>query len=336
MYIPLITDVFAFILKAIMTYITPNFGLAIIIFTIVTKALLFPLQLKSKKGMIDQQRVAPKMAALEKKYGSNKQKYSEEVQKLYKQEGVSMLGGCLPTLLVLVVILGLYGPIYRPVSYMMNQKENVTAISQKVVEIYDAGTYNDVSGNGEVWVSKLRDQLAKGQINELNLAQALTGNTDALSADFPGLFSVDLMFLGLDLGEQPSYNPFNLLAILPVLSALAAFGMSWLTQKINDKYMPKTEAMQKSQSTTKTMLYLMPIMSLVIGFTLPSGLTLYWIVNSVLSGAQEPLLMRVAIKRYGKDMPMPAKKKSVVSTGEVKDAPADAQASQTDTNERGE
>ena len=345
MYIPLVTDVFAWIMQFIMTYLTSNFGLAIILFTIITKLLLFPLQLKSKKGMLDQQRIAPKMAALEKKYKNNKQKYSEEVQKLYKQEGVSMLGGCLPTLLVLVIILGLYGVIYKPVYYLMADKDKaiVQDVALQLQSDYENGVYIKKTDDAEKWMQRLNEQIRtdeNGQrdasrVNELNLAQALAGNTDRLKALKPGykkydrLFEINFNFLGLDLGEQPSYKPFNLLAILPVISAVTAYLMSYLTQKLNGGAV-QSDAAAKAANTSKTMLYFMPIMSLVIGFTLPSGLTLYWIVNNILSGIQEPLLMIVAKKRYGAVEAEPVKggkkpKPVIETTGETVEEAKDAE-----------
>lgn len=350
MYIPLVTDVFAWIMQFIMTYLTSNFGLAIILFTIITKLLLFPLQLKSKKGMLDQQRIAPKMAALEKKYKNNKQKYSEEVQKLYKQEGVSMLGGCLPTLLVLVIILGLYGVIYKPVYYLMADKDKaiVQDVALQLQSDYENGVYIKKTDDAEKWMQRLNEQIRtdeNGQrdasrVNELNLAQALAGNTDRLKALKPGykkydrLFEINFNFLGLDLGEQPSYKPFNLLAILPVISAVTAYLMSYLTQKLNGGAV-QSDAAARAANTSKTMLYFMPIMSLVIGFTLPSGLTLYWIVNNILSGIQEPLLMIVAKKRYGAVEAEPVKggkkpKPVIETTGETVEEAKDAETAETE------
>lgn len=350
MYIPLVTDVFAWIMQFIMTFLTSNFGLAIILFTIITKLLLFPLQLKSKKGMLDQQRIAPKMAALEKKYKNNKQKYSEEVQKLYKQEGVSMLGGCLPTLLVLVIILGLYGVIYKPVYYLMADKDKaiVQDVALQLQSDYENGVYIKKTDDAEKWMQRLNEQIRtdeNGQrdasrVNELNLAQALAGNTDRLKAlkpgykKYDGLFEINFNFLGLDLGEQPSYKPFNLLAILPVISAVTAYLMSYLTQKLNGGAV-QSDAAASVANTSKTMLYFMPIMSLVIGFTLPSGLTLYWIVNNILSGIQEPLLMIVAKKRYGAVEAEPVKggkkpKPVIETTGETVEEAEDAEAAETE------
>ena len=178
------------------------------------------------------------------------------------------------------------------------------------------------------------------RVNELNLAQALAGNTDRLKALKPGykkydrLFEINFNFLGLDLGEQPSYKPFNLLAILPVISAVTAYLMSYLTQKLNGGAV-QSDAAAKAANTSKTMLYFMPIMSLVIGFTLPSGLTLYWIVNNILSGIQEPLLMIVAKKRYGAVEAEPVKggkkpKPVIETTGETVEEAEDDEAAETE------
>lgn len=350
MYIPLITDLFAIIMKFIMQMVTSNFGLAIILFTIITKLLLAPLQLKSKKGMIDQQRIAPEMAKLEKKYGNNKQKYSEEVQKLYKKEGVSMFGGCLPTILLLVVILGLYGVIYKPVHYLMvsRSEKTVNQIATQLSYDYEDGTYIKTDEDSDKWMERLNAQLEKNQVNELNLAQAMTGNVDNLKkevvpaadegVDINELFEIDFAFLGLDLGEQPSYNPINISAILPVLSAITAFLVSWLSQKINAPAVSNS-ASASAANSSKMMLYMMPLMSLFIGFTLPAGLTIYWIVNNILTAVQDPILMIIAKKRYGTGLPAADEKKKkapVETTGEDVTVEDDDDASDNDSADNGE
>ncbi|MBQ4048743.1 MAG: YidC/Oxa1 family membrane protein insertase [Clostridia bacterium] len=346
MNIPIVTDVFAMIMKLIMEVISNNFGIAIILFTVITKILLFPLQLKSKKGMIDQQRIAPQLAALEKKYRNNKQKYSEEVQKLYKKEGVSMMGGCLPTLLMLVVILGLYGPIYRPIHYLMVDKnaDTVAALSNQLSVDYANGAYLGDTGEDSAIV-KVNKQIEAGRVDELTLSQALNGNVERVQAligapeGYAGLFEIDFNFFGLNLGIQPSYSPFNIQALLPIISAITAYLMSMLTQKLNAASVNNSAAAQAA-NTSKMMLYFMPIMSLIIGFTLPAGLTLYWIVNNILSAIQEPILMMIAKKKYGGNMPAveeKGKKKAkpvIETTGEeVKTVEAEEEETEEETKE---
>ena len=107
---------------------------------------------------------------------------------------------------------------------------------------------------------------------------------------------------------MPSYKPFNLLALLPIISALTAFGASWLNRRFNP---PSGGAEEQAASTGKTMMIIMPLISLWIGFMLPSGVTLYWIVNSILSSAQEPILKAIAEKKYGKFEPEPRRSPSL-------------------------
>ncbi len=273
MYIPLVTDLFAVIMKFIMTVLTNNFALAIIIFTVVTKLLLFPLQLKTKKSIFDQRRIAPKMQKLQKKYGNNQQKYSQELQKLYKEENVSMFGGCLPTLLLLPILLGLYGVVYKPLTYLMDCKGHIAEIAEILGMEYS------------------------NKVTELEIARNMVGRIAELKdAGFTKVFEMDFNFLWMNLSEMPSFSPMNLLAILPIASGVTAFLSSWLSQKQNPMP-PKPDG--TPNTTGKSMLYIMPLMSVWIGFMLPAGLTLYWIVNNILSAAQEPLLNAIAKKRYG-------------------------------------
>jgi YidC/Oxa1 family membrane protein insertase len=351
--IPLITPFFAFVMKTIMNLIGGDngvsFALAILLFTIFVKLLLFPLQLKSKKGMVDQQRVAPKIAALEKKYRGNKQKYQEEVSKVYKEEGVSLMGGCLPTVLTLVIVLGLYTVIYRPLTHMMNvgkEDGQILAISQDLVEMKNDGTYvlngrtladcateeekeayrSEVGalfqeGNSRGFLAAVTGEKASDKaVNQVKLARLLYGNIDALKAKLAaetaagaeaaystdGLFEINFNLFGLDLGDQPGWNPINILIILPILSGVTSFFLSWVTQRYQKKISGPRPAAADSgvagansaEQTSKMMMYMMPIMSVVIGFMLPAGITVYWILNNLVSAAQEPLLYSIAKKRF--------------------------------------
>lgn len=380
MNIPIITDVFAFIMKMIMKVIEGangvNFAVAILLFTLIVKLLLLPLQLKSKKGMLDQQRLAPKVAKLEKKYGNNKQKYQEEVSKLYKEEKVSLMGGCLPTIITLVIVLGLYTVIYRPVTHLMNIEKNdgsILAISQDLIELKEEGLYkvdgkaladcsteeekqeylNSLSslfeeGNTKGFMAVVESGSEKS-INQVKIARLLYGNIEVLNeklaaeqaeAEAAGteytapystkdFFDINFGLFGLDLGEQPSYKPINILVILPILSGITSFLLSWVSQYYQKAMMPPKNSGQKkgssgvsqpnsAEQTSKMMMYTMPIMSLIIGFMLPAGITVYWILNNVFSMAQEPLIMFIAKKRWFRPEELEALKKPGKSLNDAK------------------
>ncbi len=358
MNIPIVTDIFAFIMQMIIKLISgangANFALAILLFTLVVKLLLFPLQLKSKKGMMDQQRLQPQIKKLEKKYGANKQKYQEEVSKLYKKEGVSFMGGCLPTLLTLVIVLGLYTVVYRPVTHIMNIDKadgSILAISQDLIELKNEGKYaidgktlaDLVTEEEKAEYQKALDSLfqvgndkgfvamveagSEKAINQVKVARLMYGNIDALNeklaaekaqaevagTEYTAPYSTDAFLdinfglFGLDLGDQPSYRPINILIILPILSGLTSFALSWVTQHYQKGNTPApaknssgVAGTDTAAQTSKMMMYMMPIMSVVIGFALPAGLTVYWILNNVFSMAQEPIVQMIAKKYWNK------------------------------------
>ena len=114
---------------------------------------------------------------------------------------------------------------------------------------------------------------------------------------------------GLDLGDQPSYRPINVLIILPILSGVTSFLLSWVTQHYQKNVVPDDDKKKNSSGvstadsaaqTSKMMMYMMPIMSVVIGFALPAGITVYWILNNLFSMAQEPIIQAISKKYWNK------------------------------------
>ncbi|NLB29817.1 MAG: membrane protein insertase YidC, partial [Clostridiales bacterium] len=96
-----------------------NYGIAVILFALVVKIILLPFQMKSKRGTMQQARLQPRQAEIQKKHGANKQKYNEELQKLYKEEGVNPASGCIWGLLPFPILIALYQAIRFPLTIMM-------------------------------------------------------------------------------------------------------------------------------------------------------------------------------------------------------------------------
>ncbi|MBQ8862456.1 MAG: YidC/Oxa1 family membrane protein insertase, partial [Clostridia bacterium] len=119
MYTALIVEPFGWLLKVCYNLVG-NYGVAIIIFTLLSKLVILPFQMKSKKSMMEMQKLQPKLRELEKKYKDDKERYALETQKLYKKEGVSMFGGCLPMLITLPIMLGLYSVVRQPLTYIFD------------------------------------------------------------------------------------------------------------------------------------------------------------------------------------------------------------------------
>ncbi len=250
-----------------------NYGLSIFLFALLAKLLLLPLTIKSKRSMIDMQRIQPKMLELQKKYGKDRQKYAEKVQELYDNEGVSMSAGCLPQLITLPIMLGLYYVISQPLTYFMQlTADEITAV---------ANALNYTMGN---------DYTA-----QIGLAGLMHQNFDLISGISDKIMQVDFNFLGINLAATPSFKAFNLLWIIPILSALTSFLYSFISQKLNKKIAGNVQNPQ-TQSMNGMMYIMMPAMSLYFGFILPAGLGIYWISNNLLMVAQEVILTKLLYK----------------------------------------
>ena len=254
---------FGYIMRLIYEVIG-SYGLSIIAFSLLAKLVLLPLSVKTKKSMMDIQRIQPKLNELQKKYGKDQQKYAEEMQKLYAEEGVNPLGSCLPTLLTFPIMIGLYYVISKPLTYFMGL---TAAEITSLADILGVATQNAYT-------------------MEIEVAGLLFNNFDKVAHVSPNLMQVNFDFLGMNLAATPSFKAFNLLWIIPVLSGLTAFLQSYVTQKLQG-------ISQEQAGNMKMMLYTMPLMSVYFGFILPAGLGVYWIANNIFMTIQEIILSRV-------------------------------------------
>ena len=291
-----------------------SYGLALILFAIVIKLVLFPVTLKSKKSMIQTTMLSGKMQQLQKQYGKDKERYNLEIQKLYEKEKVNPMGGCLWSLIPMIVLIALYGIIREPLTYFMGMSaEQIQTLAAQL-------NWPEVAvSNG--WVAqaamdKLQQQLADGKIaglfqngayNQLYLLslvnpENLTALKSATGAD--NLFVLNFMFLGIDLSKIPTWRfwaggitPGAVgLFVLPLISTAVSFlsmKVSMATNQINNQS-------QNSQmdSTNKVMMWMMPLMSLWIGFTVPAGLSIYWIAQYFITMGQEVICSKMLKKDY--------------------------------------
>ena len=297
-----------------------SYGLALILFAIVIKLVLFPVTLKSKKSMIQTTMLSGKMQQLQKQYGKDKERYNLEVQKLYEREKVNPMGGCLWSLIPMIVLIALYGIIREPMTYFMGlTMEQIQLLAGQL------DWENAAVSNG--WMTaaamdKLREQLAEGKIsdlfqngsyNQMYLVSMINSENLAslqsfLNGQFAGagdnLFVMNFQFLGLDLSKIPTWkfwaggvSPSSLgLFVLPIAST----AVSYLSMKVSmatNQMNSGTENKQMDQ-TNKMMMWMMPLMSLWIGFTVPAGLSVYWISQYFMQMIQEVICGKMLKKDY--------------------------------------
>ena len=270
--------------------LTGSYGVALILFTLVIKLIMLPFQMKSKKSMMRMSRVSGQMQDIQKRYANNQVKLQEEMQKLYEEEGVNPMSGCLWSFLPLPILMALYSIIRQPIThFMMLSKDVLQTVVQSVA---DAGVdlTNIVMMDKATGAPALKDGLyqmaAYGQINLVKAVQEMGLSTP------DGWFNVNYKFLGLDLTATPweYVKSFTFtwavigVILIPILAGLSQFVFSKLTMKTQ----PQADA--AGGASMKSMMYMMPLFSVYIAFIMPAALGVYWIAQSVFSLIQEAIL----------------------------------------------
>lgn len=270
--------------------LTNSYGVALILFTLVIKLIMLPFQMKSKKSMMRMSRVSGQMQDLQKRYAKNQAKLQEEMQKLYEEEGVNPMSGCLWSFLPLPILMALYSIIRQPIThFMMLSKDVLQTVVQSVA---DAGVdlTNIVMMDKATGAPALKDGLyqmaAYGQINLVKAVQEMGLSTP------DGWFNVNYKFLGLDLTATPweYVKSFTFtwavigVILIPILAGLSQFVFSKLTMKTQ----PQADA--AGGASMKSMMYMMPLFSVYIAFIMPAAPGVYWIAQSVFSLIQEAIL----------------------------------------------
>ena len=267
---------------------TGNYGVAVILFALVVKLIMLPFQLKGKKSMMRTTRMNPRLKELEKKYGNDRQRYQQELNKLYKEEGINPMSGCFWTLLPFPILIALYRAIRFPLTTMMGLAQELLeeggAIFQKLAEL----------GWSTELLSK-RQQLYA----QIFQSQFITEHFDAFSGISEKLVALKYNFLGINLADVPNvafwnWEEFNWAAVGLFLIPIVSAALSWFSMKVTNAANPQTaDANQQMKSMQLTM----PLISLWICFTMPGVMGIYWIAQSVFAVIQETILTRVFNKQ---------------------------------------
>lgn len=272
--------------------LTGSYGVALILFTLVIKLIMLPFQMKSKKSMMRMTRMSGKMQEIQKKYANNQMKMNEELQKLYAEEGVNPMSGCLWSFLPLPILIALYSIIRQPITHFMMLGEDV--LNNLIHTAYNAGiNMTNIVQLAEDGTMKLSSEglpqlTAYGQIN---LASALQTQLPEAVSNVDGWVNMNYNFLGLDLAANPwdmvTHFSFSWVCIGLILIPILAGGSQLLMSKVMMKQQPQQGA---AAGSTKTMMYMMPLFSVYIAFIMPAALGVYWIAQSVFSLIQEIIM----------------------------------------------
>ncbi|MFQ9873121.1 MAG: YidC/Oxa1 family membrane protein insertase [Oscillospiraceae bacterium] len=256
-----------------------NYGVALILFTLITRLLMFPLSVKQQKSSVKMAAFGPKMRALQTKYANNKEKLSEEMTKLYQEEGYNPMSSCLPLLIQLPILYGLIDVIYNPLKHMLRFSNEIITRAMEIAQ-------NVLGATG--------GHVASAQLGVVTAYQNNPGAFAPLGQEFgqevlDKLAHFDITFLGLNLAETPHWG-FNLLVLIPILSGLSALLMSLISMR-NNKLMQGENA--GGGGMMKGMMLVMPLFSLFFTFSVPAGVGFYWVVSNLIAVGQTLLLNKL-------------------------------------------
>lgn len=253
-----IASIFGYLLNFLYN-IFNNYGLAIIIFSVLVKLLLLPLTIKQQKTMDKQGKLQEEMKSLQFKYKNNPEQLNKEMMEMYKRENLSPFSGCLSSIAQLILILAVFYMVRSPLTYMRK-------VDPQVINDYTA---------------KLEQ---KTNYPEVQIVKEFGSDDEKVS--------LNMNFLGLDLSTVPNsnYKDFKsfIIPFLYVVSSIVSMKMTLNMQK-KDKVSENADGEEKEespedmmQSTNKTMSYMMPVMAFSISLVAPLGLALYWLMSNIL------------------------------------------------------
>ena len=287
---------FAWLVRLLYT-LTGSYGVAIILFTLVIKLIMLPFQMKSKKSMMRMSRMNGKIQEIQKKYANNQAKMQEEMQKLYTEEGINPMSGCLWSFLPLPILLALYSIMRQPITHFMMLSESVV---QELVDKVTA-TGMDMSAIVQMkdGVAIVKDGITQLQpYGQINLVKAITSQAPEVVDGLDKWIHLDFSFIGLDLAATPTsvFGSFSFswavigLILIPILAGGFQLLMSIYTMR--------TQPQQGANGASmKGMMYMMPLMSVYIAFIMPAALGIYWIAQSVFSLIQEVIMTKFFNKK---------------------------------------
>ena len=281
-----ISSIFGYLLNALYTVFN-NYGVAIIVFSIILRIILIPITIKQQKTKKKTAKLQEEMKEIQRKYKNNPEKLNQETIELYKREKMSPFGGCFSSIIQLIIILSVFWLVSQPLTYMKKIDVNV---------INDYKTELQQEGNNQTYA-------------EIAIINRFGAEDERVR--------LNMEFLGLDLSKVPSSNLNDwTVYIIPLLYVISSVGSIKLTNNMNNKKKDKKKAitdgtevlpaeepneLEAMEAMNKNMMYMLPLMSVFIAFIAPLGLALYWFVSNVLMIIERLIIDAVMRHKEEKD-----------------------------------
>lgn len=285
-----LSEIFGYILNFFYE-LTSNYGIAIIIFSVLLRLILIPITIKQQTTMKKSAKMQEKMKEIQTKYKNNPEKLNQETIELYKTEKMSPFSGCFSAILQLLIILSVFWMVSQPLTYMKKVDKQVIAdYKTKITEENEGqrATYPEIQ-----IISKIESEY---QEISKELENENIENREELETKKENLekMRINMEFLGLDLSKVPTQNLGDFrVYVIPVLYVLTSFISIKITTMAQKKAKDKKdvivqekdssdEMLESMQQMNNSMLYMTPIMSISIAVIAPLGLALYWLISNIL------------------------------------------------------
>lgn len=270
-FIGFFCDIFGYLLKFLYD-IFKNYGVAMIVFSVITKLILLPINIKQQKTTQKTAKLQGKIKEIQIKYKNNPEQQNAEMMKLYKEENLSPFSGCLSGIVQIILLLAMFYLVSQPLTFMLKLPESERKAYEEQVGATDS-YYKEIA-------------VIKSNV-------------------LPEEYKINMDFLGIDLSNIPQENIKDIKTlIIPILYVITSFisikySMSYMNNKDKSKEENKEEnnELDAAMQMNKSMSYFMPIMSVYIAIIAPLGLGLYWLVNNVLQLVQQVIINKVIAKQ---------------------------------------
>lgn len=302
------SNIFGYVLNIIYE-IVKNYGLAIILFSILLKLLLLPLTIKQQKTLKKSQKMQGKLKEIQDKYSNNPEKLNQEMMDLYKRENLSPFSGCLSSILQIILLLAMFYLVSKPLTYMKKlNEEDINNYKQAIVQEQGENsvstTYPEISiikyinnkiDNPEKKVEEnkeISNEVIENNINETEIVEDK-------KVDINKDLYINMNFLGLDLNSIPKDNYKDIkvyvIPLLYIISSFISIKMTGMQVKKSAKKdgETKNDEPDMTEQMNKSMTWMMPILAVSVSLIAPLGLALYWFVNNLIMIGERMIINKV-------------------------------------------
>ena len=272
-------NIFGYVLNFIYGIVN-NYGIAIILFTILLKLIMLPISIKQQKTMKKSAKIQGQVKEIQDKYKNDPTRMNQEVMDLYKKENMSPFSGCLSSILQIILVISMFYLVSRPLTYMKH-------VEPELIDQYS---------------QELQEKEGNTNYQEIGIIRTKSGEDERVN--------INMDFLGLNLSSVPSQNYSDWkVFIIPVLYVVTSFISTRITANMNKakKKEDKTKGDENSkdlvkkeeqdidmmEEMNKNMMIMMPLMTVSIALIAPLGLALYWLVNNIIMLGERLMINKV-------------------------------------------